>query len=185
MATKTLLTIADFAALPAKDDIRYELDEGQLVPMTFPRPRHNRIVRRILTLLDAFAREHKLGEVFPSDTGYILDAEYHTLRGPDVSFLRTARAATIDPDADIPGAPDLAVEVISRADSPTALDRKLRQYLTAGCHTVWFVFAESNTVTGYERTGVLRHFKRFDQLTAPDLLPGFSVPVAALFANIE
>jgi Uma2 family endonuclease len=84
------LTIEQFKRLPQPEDHRAELDEGELIHIAFPNPRHNRLVFQITLLLYKFVFKNNLGEVFPSDTGYVLGSG--TLRGPDVSFITADRA---------------------------------------------------------------------------------------------
>ena len=62
MATKTLITLEEFDALP-DDGFRHELNRGELVTMTFPIVGHNRVIRQIYDILSAFLRSHPLGEV--------------------------------------------------------------------------------------------------------------------------
>lgn len=71
MAVKTLITEADLDKLPTRDDVCYEVDEGELVTVTLPTPRHNLVVGEIFLILREFVRRSGLGEVFPSDTPYI------------------------------------------------------------------------------------------------------------------
>lgn len=47
MSTKTLMSVEDFDRLEEPDELSYELDEGELVVMTKPRPLHNRIVAKL------------------------------------------------------------------------------------------------------------------------------------------
>jgi Uma2 family endonuclease len=178
MGTKTLLSLEEFERLSQDDGVLYELDEGELVTMTFPMPRHARIQRTMLVELGAFLKHNPVGEIM-ADTGYLLSADPPTLRGPDVGFLRTGRA--IDPETRIKGAPDLAIEVVSPSDTASALLRKVQQYLAAGAHTVWVVYPENAQVHVFEADGETRVLASGQALTAPELLPGFSLPVAALF----
>jgi len=181
MATKTLLTIAEFDRLPQQEGFRYELDEGELVTMTFPNVRHNRIAKKALLLLEEYIRSHPVGEVMLADTGYLLSRDPDTLRGPDVSFVRRERAAEIDPDRDIGGAPDLAVEVVSPNDHAQDLNKKVKQYLKAGCQVVWVVYPLTREVGVFEAGGGVRRLTEDDFLEAPNLLPGFRQPVRLLF----
>jgi len=178
MASKTLMTLEEFERLSSDDGVIYELDEGELVSMTFPMPKHARIQRALLLELGAFLKQRPVGEVL-LDTGYLLSADPPTLRGPDVGFVRTGRK--VDPDARIQGAPDLAVEVVSPSDTASALLRKVQQYLRSGAHTVWVVYPDNAQVHVFESGGETRVLNRDDVLTEPDLLPGFSLPLAALF----
>jgi Uma2 family endonuclease len=181
MATKTLLTIAEFDRLPQQEGLRYELDEGELLTMTFPNPRHNLVAINVQSLLREFVRAHSLGVVFPSDTGYILERDPGVLRGPDASFVRAGRLKDIDLEHNIPGAPDLAVEVVSPNDHAQDLNKKVKQYLKAGCQVVWVVYPVTREVEVFEAGGGVRRLTEADFLEAPDLLPGFRQPVRLLF----
>jgi len=178
MATKTLMTLEEFERLPSDAGVVYELDEGELVSMTFPMPKHARVQRALLVELDAFLKRSPLGEVL-LETGYLLSSDPPTLRGPDLGVVRAGR--TIDPEARIEGAPDLAVEIVSPSDTASGLLRKVQQYLASGAHTVWVVYPDNGQVHVFESGGQTRVLRREDVLTEPDLLPGFSLPVAALF----
>jgi Uma2 family endonuclease len=59
--------------------------------------------------------------------------------------------------------------------------RKVKQYLKAGCHIVWVFFPEREEIQVWESGGSDRIFGISETLEAPELLPGFSVPVAELF----
>ncbi|MCP5115150.1 MAG: Uma2 family endonuclease [bacterium] len=181
MATKTLHTIAEFERLPDEAGVRFELNQGELVRMAFPTPRHNLVVGKIFRLLCDFVDAHSLGTVFPSDTGFVLSRDPDTLRGPDVSFISEPRAAGIDMDRNIDGAPDLAVEVVSGSDSAEDLNKKVKQYFAAGCRTVGVVYPATRDVAVYEADGSGRNLSGQQELTAPDLVPGFAVPVSELF----
>ena len=180
MSTKTLLSLADFEKLQPPDGLRYELDEGELVTMTFPRPEHNRVVKQIFLLLHAFLKDNPLGELFFPDTGFVLSRRPVTLRGPDLSFLRADRAGRVDPKQDIDGAPDLVIEVVSPTDSAQDLNRKVHQYLHSGAQEVWVAYPDTQEVYVHDANGV-RKLGADQMLGSPALLPGFSVPVKALF----
>ena len=59
--------------------------------------------------------------------------------------------------------------------------RKIAQYLAAGTSVVWVLDPESVTVNVYEKLGVFRTLAADDLIDAPELLPGFSIPVRTLF----
>ena len=54
------------------------------------------------------------------------------------------------------GAPDLAVEIFSPSDCIRQITRKVKQYLAAGCHTVWVVYPKRQEVKVFEASGVER-----------------------------
>ena len=73
MATKTLITLEEFDALP-DDGLKHEVNKGELVTMPLPSPFHNRVIRLILVLLERYPRtESARGSLSP---GYAI----HSLR---------------------------------------------------------------------------------------------------------
>ena len=180
MGLKTLMSVEEFDRLEEPDELSYELDGGELVVMTKPRPLHNRIVARLFRALDRYLENHPVGEVFMPEVLYILGP--NTKRAPDVSFLRAERAQKIDPSLDVPGAPDIAVEVLSPTDTVAAMRRKIRQCLAAGALYVWVVYPETREVEVWREPARAQvALQETDLLEAPDLLPGFALPIGGLF----
>lgn len=177
MATKTLLTVDQFAQLP-DDGSRTELDRGELVSMPPPKPRHNRVAKRIFLALVRGVEESKSGEVF-AEMAYRLGID--TVRVPDVSLVSAAQALTIQPDEYIQGAPLLAVEVVSPSEAAEDLEQKVEQYLGAGSKWVWVVYPKSSKVHVYSSDGAFEVLTGDDELTTPDLRLAISVPVSQLF----
>jgi Uma2 family endonuclease len=178
MATQTLLTLEQFDQLPVVEGVLYELDEGEVVTMTEPMPRHNLVRDNIAAFLWDFAHPRNLGRVF-LETGYQLSPE--TVRIPDVSFVLADRMREIDLDRRIPGAPALAVEVVSPTDLAQDLARKVDQYLAAGAQEVWVVYPNMREVHVFREGGAASVLGPDDILEAPGLLPGFAVKVVLLF----
>ncbi|MBI2876278.1 MAG: Uma2 family endonuclease [Candidatus Tectomicrobia bacterium] len=177
MATKTLLTGEDLLRMP-DDGKRYELVKGELVEMAPPGEVHGVYASRINRLLGTFVEENDLGTV-GIESGFYLERDPDTVRGPDVWFICKER---LDPDTEIEGyceiVPDLAVEVISPNDTYTEVAEKVEEYLQAGVQQVWVVDPKRRTVTLYPGANTL---KEGDLLAGGDLLPGFAVPVSRLF----
>jgi len=61
------------------------------------------------------------------------------------------------------------------------LQRKIGRYLAAGTSIVWVLDPDSVSVSVYQTPGVFRTLTADDQIEAPELLPGFSIPVRTLF----
>jgi Uma2 family endonuclease len=182
MATKTLMTLEEFDRLP-DDGLKHELNKGELVTMTLPMPRHSDVIQNIYDILKAFLRQHPLGKLWFPDTPFVLSllGEPTTLRGPDLAYMSNERAAQIDPHRRIQGAAELTIEVVSPSDSPKELLEKTAQYLGAGGHTVWIVYRDEREVRIFEASGSMRILRVGDNIDAPQLLPGFSAPVASFF----
>jgi Uma2 family endonuclease len=183
MSTGTLLTAEDLARMPEPegDSVRIELDEGELITMPPAGEEHGFCGNNIAILLWNPVKRCKLGRVYNAGTGFRLNAT--TVRAPDVAFVRKERLAEVRQGVFANGAPDLAVEVFSPSDSVRQLMRKVKQYFTAGCHTVWIVYPDRREVNILEASGADRLLSAGDILEAPELLPGFSVPVVEFFAE--
>ena len=178
MATETLLTIQQFDELPIKEGVLYEMNKGELVTMTEPMPRHNRVRDRIARRLGNFVEERKLGEVF-LETGYQLTPE--TVRIPDVSFVSADRVREIDPDRRIQGAPALAIEVVSPTDLAEDLTQKVKQYLAAGAKAVWVVYPKPREVQVFRTDGAIFVRRESETLEEPEVLPGFALDLKSVF----
>jgi Uma2 family endonuclease len=179
MVAKTLITADDLELMPDDDSVQIELDEGELITMPPAGEEHGDCEGQIFYVLKRYVREHKLGKVYTGDTGFRIGDE--TVRAPDVAFVRRERIASIRSKGFAKGAPDLAVEIFSPSDNVRQLMRKVKQYFAAGCHTVWIVYPERREINVLEASGADRLLTVEDTIDAPDLLPGFSVPVAELF----
>src|SRR5579862_5377228 len=132
MSRKTLLTADELEQMPDDDSVRTELDEGELITMPPAGWEHGDIEITIGALLKNFAKQHRLGRVLSSDTGFRLGMD--TVRAPDVAFVRQQRVDALKGKGFAKGAPDLAVEIFSPSDSIPQLMRKTKQYFTAGTH---------------------------------------------------
>jgi Uma2 family endonuclease len=179
MSTKTLLTADELEQMPDDDSVQVELDEGELITMPPAGFDHGDYEGNIFALLKNYVRKHRLGKVLTGDTGFRLRDDI--VRAPDVAFIRRERVEAVRHRGFGRGAPDLAVEIFSPSNNVRQLMRKVKQYFAAGCHTVWIVYPERREVNVLEASGADRLLQGDDLLEAPELLPGFSVPVAALF----
>jgi Uma2 family endonuclease len=125
-----------------------------------------------------------LGMVLGSDGFLRLSARY--VRAPDVSFTNWDRLPNRKvPREPIPTlAPDLAVEVLSPSNTRREMTRKRKEYFESGVRLVWVIDPKARTVQVYTPPGDVTDLGPADTLTGGDVLPGFAVPVADLFANL-
>jgi len=63
MGARTLMSVEEFDRLEEPDELSYELDEGELVVMTKPRPLHNRVVLALTFELQAYLKTHAVGDL--------------------------------------------------------------------------------------------------------------------------
>lgn len=184
MATtaQRLLTAAEFGELPEPVDRQRELVRGEVVEMLMNKAPQVRTAWRIQQSLDPFVREHGFGVVYPDGAGYLIERSPDTVRGPDVSFIAQERIPAEDWPDFFPFVPDLAVEVVSPSDRTPAVLDKVGQYLNAGTRLVWVVWPKRQVVTVYMPDGEPRELGADDELDGDDVLPGFRMRVADLFA---
>lgn len=163
-------------------DKSLELVEGVLVVMSRPGVEHGIITGETYLHARLFVGEHDLGYV-TVESGYILFKNpdgRDTVRGPDVAFVAKERAPNGFTEGYAPFAPDLAVEVISPNDLVYDVEEKVDEYLRAGTRLVWVISPRSKTVTVYTPTSI-RVVDINGTLDGGDVLPGFSLPVKAIF----
>jgi Uma2 family endonuclease len=151
MATRTTLTLDQFLALPEPEDwTQYELSRGELITFAPPGYRHGVLVAQIATLLtNALSRKEYI--VAGGDAGFLLDPnpEAATVRGADVAVNRRSDVTENLPHGWFPGAPLLAVEVVSPGNTAKDMQLKVKQYLEAGALEVWLVYPDTRTVYIY------------------------------------
>jgi Uma2 family endonuclease len=108
------------------------------------------------------------------------------VRIPDVSFTNWDRLPGRKvPDEPVPDvAPNLAVEVLSEGNTQREMERKLKEYFLSDVEVVWFVDPERRTVQVFTAPDELLELTESGTLGDERVLPGFSVPVARLFADL-
>jgi Uma2 family endonuclease len=174
-------TEADVIELHERHDRLCELIDGTLVEKAIGWQEAEMAII-IATLLRNFVAANRLGKVFGPDGMFRLEPEQ--IRIPDVAYISKQRFAGRAPT---PGAfwelgCDLAVEVISPSNTRREMERKLSDYFAAGVSIVWLVYLNPREVVVYSSPNSSPILRGDDVLDGGALLPGFSVPVAQLFA---
>jgi Uma2 family endonuclease len=181
MATKTLLTIEQYAALDEPVGVRYELSQGDLIVTPSANYFHNDIRDRLNARLRAFLDAHPCGNVI-SEMDMTVGAD--TVRRPDVAFIRKERLEGIDLErVPLPIAPDLAIEIVSKNDRADDLILKVSQYLQAGVQAVWLFYPTPQIAYRYipgKPDPEVRSAKAGDRFEEPELLSGFSLPLSEI-----
>ena len=171
------MSVAEFEKLPDDGNL-HELDEGELIVMPPPRWKHGMVQAAVAEALRQGARKSNGGMVV-TECGFRLGPD--VIPAPDVAFVREARRADISSDRYCEFGPDLAVEILSPDDNAARLQRKINRYLAAGSSVVWVLDPDSITVTVYQKSGAFLTLTADDAIDLPELLPGFSIAVRALF----
>ncbi len=179
-----LLEAEELGLLRAKGLGRCELVRGELVTVVSPAGvEHGRIVSRIDSRISQFVEQRRLGIVTTAGPGFQIACDPDTVRAPDVAFIRAERVPTSPLMEFFLGAPDLAVEVVSPSDRATELLAKVQDWLEAGCRAVWVIDPLQRTAWICRSDKLMAILHASDVLPGDDILPGFSVPVAEIFAR--
>ena len=177
-------TEAAVIELHEQHDRLCELIDGTLVEKTMGW-REAELAIIIASLLRNFVSAHRLGKVFGSDGMFRL--EPGQIRIPDVSFISKRRFAgrSVKPSAFWEHGCDLAVEVISPSNTRREMERKLSDYFAAGVVLVWLVYLDPQRIVAYNSPTDSVTLRGDDLLDGGAILPGFSVPVASIFAELD
>jgi Uma2 family endonuclease len=179
-------TEVELQALP-DDGCVHEIVNGELVMSPKNNFQHEFICERLNFALESFNRVHRLGAVFGSSIGFWM--ENRNCRAPDVSFVRKERLMRLglrpDTKTFFPGAPDLAIEVLSAGNTQAEMDSKLSDYFTSGAQAAWIVHPDESTVEVWTSLANRRMVEATGVLEGEGILPGFRLPVSDLFKDWE
>jgi Uma2 family endonuclease len=189
MAVQEKLYTADefweFAHLPENSEKRMELVDGAIIEMAPAGGEHGEIGAGLLIDLGIHVRAKRLGRLTTAETGFVLYKDENgkdTVLAPDIGFVSIERAPKRLPRKYVPFPPDFVVEIVSPNDSAEDVQEKLSKYRKAGVSLMWFLFPSSQTINVYTPTET-KILGIDDTLDGGDVLPGFTLPVRAIFED--
>jgi Uma2 family endonuclease len=182
MAAETRTFTADDLLRMSDNGFRYELLEGELKRMPPAGHIHGRIAAALTASLLHYVKANELGAVFAAETGFKIGSSPDTVRAPDVAFVTKARMEVAgESEGYFPGAPDLAVEVVSANDIYGEVEDKVFEWLAAGTRLVIVVNSRTRTITAFRSFSDIRVLTEQDTLDAGDVVPGWMLPVHLIF----
>jgi Uma2 family endonuclease len=182
MSTTTQPMTADELFMMPDDEFRYELVKGELIKMSPAGSEHGAIIINLTLPLAQHVKANNLGVVFGAETGFKIAKNPDTVRAPDIAFVRRERI----PESGIPkefwpGAPDLAVEVLSPGDKMKEVDEKVVDWLASGASAVWVVNPKRKSVTVHRSQKDAQTLLEDDELDGQDVVSGFRCRVVDIF----
>jgi Uma2 family endonuclease len=163
---------------------KWEFIQGEIIMHSPALNRHLVASQRMLCLLEAYVRVNRLGIVrhekamtsFPRN-------DYE----PDVMFFGTAKAAMIEPDTLRFPIPDLIVEVLSPSTEKRDRGIKFQDYALHSVAEYWIIDTVAETVELYRLAdGTYPPVTpQKEALLSSDVVPGFEIPVTAIFDETE
>lgn len=175
----TLAEFHEFSERPENKKRLFELINGEIVEKVgsfVP----SEIAGWILTFINMYLLENKIGHTTGADGSYILSPEHEFL--PDVGYISKARMPQRPPRI-VHDAPDLAVDVKSPNDTKRELRRKVEDYLRLGTKMVWLVFPDERRIEVYVMDADVAEYDIDGVLDGGDILPGFKLPVRNIFQD--
>ena len=177
--TRVKLTYDDYAKTP--EDERYELIDGELIMVGAPNMEHQSIQVEIGWRVVTFVKDGDLGWVFNPPTDVLLSD--HDVVQPDLIFVSREREHVIT-DANIQGAPDLVVEILSPSSATRDRRDKFDLYARHGVAEYWLISPEARIVRVFVlRGGVFEEVGRYcenDTLTSTTL-EGLEIDLSEVF----
>jgi Uma2 family endonuclease len=134
-------TREDLDAMP-DDGNRHELLDGSIMVTPAPAYAHQRMVRELLVLLHTACPKHL--EVLTAPFDVVLSQR--TVVEPDLLVARRQDFTR----RDLPGAPLLAIEVVSPSTRRTDLGTKKDLYQEAGTVSYWVVDPDQQSLTAWQ-----------------------------------
>jgi Uma2 family endonuclease len=181
----TKLTYEDFVLFP-DDGKRHELIDGEHFVTPSPNRRHQRVLQNLNLVLVSFVRQRRLGEVFFAPFDVVFTR--HDVVEPDLLYISAERSGVLT-EANVQGAPDLVVEVLSPSSRRQDEVLKRDLYERGGVAEYWIVDPEAETVKAFRRgedgrfgRALLLTLRDGDALSTP-LLPGLEIPLPAIFED--
>ncbi|NJR58656.1 MAG: Uma2 family endonuclease [Cyanobacteria bacterium CRU_2_1] len=183
-ADKKIWTDEAFMALP-KDGGPYELIDGEVITISNSGMEHGNIATTLSFYLNSQIIPNKLGVLCDSSTAFSLKSG--NKRSPDISFIAKDRLKGLKrlPKGYFQGAPDLAVEIISPSNTFESIHTKLVEYFANDCRLAWVVNPDEQWVMVYRQPQPDRLVKAAETLEGEEIIPGFTLPLAELFAELD
>lgn len=175
-----LMSAGEFAERHAGDHV--ELIDGVVVESPMPFSEHGVLCFQIAFALGNFVIPRDLGRILTNDSFVRTGTNPDRVRGADVAYYSYQRL----PKGPIPSIPEvppeLVVEVRSPSDSWNEVHAKIGEYLRDGVLTALVIDSGTRTIMVCKSLSESQSLGQDDALILPDILPGFTMPVARLFS---
>ena len=177
-------TVQDVIDIQQREGRLCELVEGALLEKAVGYT-ESQLAFFLGNFLNAFVIPRNLGILTGPDGTMELMAGL--VRIPDVAFTSWDRMpGRRRPDSPVPHlAPNLAVEILSRSNTPGEMAVKRQDYFTAGVEVVWEIDPRARTVAVYTSPTASTTLAPAETLDGGQVLPGFTLALQQLFAELD
>jgi Uma2 family endonuclease len=130
----------------------------------------------LITDLEIWNRQAKLGKVFSSSTIFILPNG--AKRSPDAAWVKLERweALTSEERRKFPPlVPDFLIELRSQTDRLASIQEKMQEYIKNGLRLGWLINPQDNQVEIYRLLQAVEVVQMPAIISGEDILPGFEL----------
>jgi Uma2 family endonuclease len=175
-APERLYTVEEFEQL--EDSECFELDDGVLRewPVGF---NSQEVASNLARLMGNHLEGSSAGRVLPPEVPLrIYPDRPRRVPRADGGFISAARLPLREsPRGSLTVAPELIIESISPGDQTWYMERKVREYFSAGVRLVWVLYPETGTAHVYRSDGTATLLGPDGVLDGEDVIPGFTCPL--------
>jgi len=187
MNSSSLLSASGAPIAPPSGDILYEVVDGQIVELPPMGAFEVSLANVLAFLINSDPAASSLGRAVV-EMLFLLDPKTKLKRRPDVAFVsydRWPRRRRIPRGDAWEVIPDVGVEVVSESNTAEAIMTKIREYFQAGVRLVWVFYPPEEQVYVYTSPTKNTILTRNDELDGGDVVPGFRLPLRALYEDSE
>jgi len=174
----SLLTAEEFAAKHGGDYV--ELIDGVVEPIRPAGFRNGVICANVVGAFGGCVGDKNTWLACSNDTFVLTRRNPDRVRGADFVLWRRELVPRPYPDL-VAVPPGLVVEVRRPFDTIADMLRKAAEYLEAGVRVVLVLDPPTESAAVFRPDELPQRLHNGDELTLPDVLPGFSVPVRKFF----
>jgi len=177
------ITLDEFLALPEQKPALEYID-GEVVQKMAPVTEHVILQLQFRDLVDGFGRPRKLARAFPE----LRESYAGKSTIPDVSVFTWARLPRTPGGGwsnEVGEPPDLTFEVLSPGQSATDLLVRCLWYVANGVRVALYADPSRRVVVAFRAGAEPLAFVEKGALALHDVVPGFSLDVAELFAALD
>ena len=167
----------------ANPDVKFERNvEGELIIMSPTGGITGRYNADIITDLNIWNRQKKLGIVFDSSTGFKLPSGAN--RSPDAAWIplqKWNKLSLRQQEKFVPLCPDFVIELRSSSDQLETLQEKMNEYKNNGTLLAWLINRQDKQVEIYRQGQTKKILNQPNYLSGENILPDFVLNLESIW----
>jgi Uma2 family endonuclease len=162
---------------------RYELVFGKIRPTVQVSERNAALVQRLRRALESHLMAEGHGKVLADRIDVILDRNHEVVLHPPLAVLLGQNMSRVRTRTQVWGAPDIVLEVLTRATARRIRHTRLRWYREWGVRECWLLDTRSNRFEVLGQMQDVAHVFSGEQSIVSSALPEFRPSANSLFID--